>query len=143
MEIEDDAFRTLDSLLAVIRQTPYRLYLLIDEYDITFQLADLLYEDPYGVFTEYVERGMDLGEAELDGRSCRHLAFRQESIDWQIWVENSDTPLPRKIIITEKWITGQPQFTAILSNWDVSPDLQDRIFIFDPPKGLLKIDIRS
>ncbi len=33
VEIEDDAFRTLDNLLAVIRQTPYRLYLLIDEYD--------------------------------------------------------------------------------------------------------------
>ncbi len=33
VEIEDDAFRTLDNLLTVIRQTPYRLYLLIDEYD--------------------------------------------------------------------------------------------------------------
>jgi hypothetical protein len=31
--VEDDAFRTLDNLLAVIRATPYRLYLLIDEYD--------------------------------------------------------------------------------------------------------------
>ncbi len=33
VEVEDDAFRTLDKLLALIRQTPYRLYLLIDEYD--------------------------------------------------------------------------------------------------------------
>ncbi len=33
VEIEEDAFRTLDNLLTVIRQTPYRLYLLIDEYD--------------------------------------------------------------------------------------------------------------
>jgi len=33
VEVEDDAFRTLDNLLTVIRQTPYRLYLLIDEYD--------------------------------------------------------------------------------------------------------------
>jgi hypothetical protein len=33
VEIQDDAFRTLDNLLTVIRQTPYRLYLLIDEYD--------------------------------------------------------------------------------------------------------------
>ena len=31
--IEADAFHTLDGLLAVIRQTPYRLYLLVDEYD--------------------------------------------------------------------------------------------------------------
>lgn len=33
VEIKDDAFHTLDDLLTVIRQTPYRLYLLIDEYD--------------------------------------------------------------------------------------------------------------
>ena len=33
VEVEDDAFRTLDNLLAAIRRTPYRLYLLIDEYD--------------------------------------------------------------------------------------------------------------
>ena len=33
VEVEDDAFRTLDNLLAAVRRTPYRLYLLIDEYD--------------------------------------------------------------------------------------------------------------
>ncbi len=33
VEIGVDAFRTLDRLLDVIRRTPYRLYLLIDEYD--------------------------------------------------------------------------------------------------------------
>ena len=33
IEIEVDAFRTLGNLLAVLRQTPYRLYLLVDEYD--------------------------------------------------------------------------------------------------------------
>ena len=33
VEVDDDAFRTLDSLLAAIRRTPYRVYLLIDEYD--------------------------------------------------------------------------------------------------------------
>ncbi len=33
LELRDDAFRSLDRLLDVIRQTPYRLYLLIDEYD--------------------------------------------------------------------------------------------------------------
>jgi len=33
VRIGDDAFHNLDRLLAAIRQTPYRLYLLIDEYD--------------------------------------------------------------------------------------------------------------
>lgn len=33
MDIEPDAFSTLDGFLAAIRRTPYRLNLLIDEYD--------------------------------------------------------------------------------------------------------------
>lgn len=33
VDLESDAFSTLENLLAAIRQTPYRLYLLIDEYD--------------------------------------------------------------------------------------------------------------
>ncbi len=33
VSIGDDAFRSFESLLDVIRQTPFRLYLLIDEYD--------------------------------------------------------------------------------------------------------------
>ena len=33
VDIEADAFSTLENLLAAIRRTPYRLYLLIDEYD--------------------------------------------------------------------------------------------------------------
>lgn len=32
-ELGDNPYRDLDRLLAVIRQTPYRLYLLVDEYD--------------------------------------------------------------------------------------------------------------
>jgi hypothetical protein len=33
VDIEPDGFHTLNNLLAAIRQTPYKLYLLIDEYD--------------------------------------------------------------------------------------------------------------
>lgn len=33
LELEDVAVNNLDGLLALIRQTPYRLYLLVDEYD--------------------------------------------------------------------------------------------------------------
>jgi Predicted AAA-ATPase len=33
LELTDDPFHNLERLLAVIRRTPYRLYLLIDEYD--------------------------------------------------------------------------------------------------------------
>ncbi len=33
VDVEPDAFSTLENLLAAIRRTPYRLYLLIDEYD--------------------------------------------------------------------------------------------------------------
>ena len=42
------------------------------------------------------------------GIQCHHLVFIQDDIDWQIWIENSQTPLPRKMVITSKWLAGGP-----------------------------------
>ncbi|MCK5139892.1 MAG: DUF2092 domain-containing protein, partial [Thermodesulfovibrionia bacterium] len=54
--------------------------------------------------------------------------------------ENSETPLPRKLIISEKWITGGPQFTALLSDWNLSAQLKDNLFTFVPPEKAKKIE---
>jgi hypothetical protein len=75
----------------------------------------------------------------ISGVQCHHLAFRAEETDWQIWIENSKTPLPRKFVITSKWTAGAPQFTAVLSDWDVSPQFEEGLFTFVPPAGAEQI----
>jgi hypothetical protein len=102
--------------------------------------ADLIYRNSYDILIKDVWSTGYVGLSTVSGVECHHLAFRAEETDWQIWIENSKTPLPRKFVITSKWTTGAPQFTAVLSNWDVSLKLKDSRFIFVAPAGAEKID---
>jgi len=72
---------------------------------------------------------------------CHHLAFRQEGIDWQIWIEDSDQALPRKLVITLKEQPGHPQYLALIDKWNLTPDAPDSAFEFTPPAGAKRIDL--
>jgi hypothetical protein len=37
-----------------------------------------------------------IGTSWIDGVECDHVAVRQADVDWQVWIERGDTPLPRK-----------------------------------------------
>jgi hypothetical protein len=43
-------------------------------------------------------------------------------------------------VITSKWITGAPQFSVQLSNWNLKPQISDQQFEFSPPAGAKKRD---
>ncbi|MGD8771401.1 MAG: DUF2092 domain-containing protein [Desulfobacterales bacterium] len=102
--------------------------------------ADLINRNSYDILTKDIQSGGYVGLSTVSGIECHHLAFRAEETDWQIWIENGKTPLPRKFVITSKWIAGAPQFTAVFRNWDVSPKLKDNRFIFVAPAGAEKIN---
>jgi hypothetical protein len=102
--------------------------------------ADLIYRNSYDILTEDLQSGGYAGLSTILGVECHHLAFRGKETDWQIWVENSETPFPRKFVITSKWQAGAPQFTALLTNWDVSVQLKDSLFTFTKQDKAEKIE---
>ena len=108
---------------------------VFDKYGFSVPIADFVYADVYQVLTEFVDTGSWLGRHAVDGTPCHHLAFTQESIDWQIWIEDGPRPLPRKLVITYKDEPSSLQYTARLSGWDFAPGLSDSWFIFEPPLG--------
>jgi hypothetical protein len=112
----------------------------IESFGLVAPLAELIYRNAYDVLTEDVKSGFYAGASTVLGVECHHLAFRGGETDWQIWIENSDKPLPRKFVITSKWVAGAPQFTALLTQWDVSVQLEDDLFTFVPPEGTHKIE---
>jgi hypothetical protein len=61
-------------------------------------------------------------------------------VDWQIWIEDGDKPLPKKFVITTKLMTGAPQFTVSIKSWNLSPKLKEDMFTFVPPKDAQRID---
>ena len=113
----------------------------IQAYNLRAPMADLIYSNAYDYLTEGTLAGFYLGLSKVQGIPCHHLVFRQKDIDWQIWIENSPTPVPRKFLITDKKAKGL-QFTALLSQWNTSPQLEDSLFVFVVPAKAKKVDLR-
>jgi len=103
-------------------------------------LADLLVSDPYASATERVKLGIYLGKHRVREHTCHHLAFRQEGVDWQIWIDAGEQPVPRKLLITFTQHAGQPQWSAELDSWDLSPEIDDSVFEFEPPKDTTAVE---
>ncbi len=127
-------------------------YATVDAPDTIGKLADML-EEKYGMDlpeidlfrwgtakmdTTAIIGAMDVGPAVINGTTCQHYAFRQDDIDWQIWIQKGDYPLPRKVVITTKTDDARPQHTAEYQ-WDLAPSFNDAAFTFDPPKGALRV----
>lgn len=105
---------------------------------IEMPMIDVLYQANAGTLTEGVRGGLLVGETMIDGVACDHLAFRQATIDWQLWVEKGARPLPRKILITTRYEVGDPQYQATL-RWNLQPKIDASTFVFTPPKGVTEI----
>ena len=84
---------------------------------------------------DYVER------TSIDGKPVDHLAGRMADVDFQMWVAQGEQPLPLRVIITYKKDTGQPQFSANLSDWNLAPKIEDAAFAFSPPAGAEAIPV--
>lgn len=105
---------------------------------VDMPMVDVLYQAGQGTLTEQVRGGVLVGDSNIDGADCDHLAFRQPTLDWQLWVEKGAKPLPRKLVITTRYAVGDPQFQAIL-RWNLKPRIDASTFAFTPPKGTSEI----
>jgi hypothetical protein len=108
---------------------------IFDKYGVSVPLADLVYADPYNILIANVIEGRWVGRHSIAGVPCNHLAFIQESIDWQIWIEDGPKPVPRQVLITYKDEPGWPQYFARLNSWDFQPKFSNDYFQFQPPAG--------
>jgi hypothetical protein len=102
--------------------------------------ADLLYSDVYNGLMADVTEARYVSPSVVGGAKTHHLAFRGKDVDFQIWVEDGDRPLPRKYVIVTKATKGEPEFGVELSNWNVSPRLDVAMFKFTPPANATKVE---
>jgi hypothetical protein len=70
---------------------------------------------------------------------CTQLAARTNDVDFQIWIPSKGDPLPRRVVITYKNAPGQPQFRANFSEWNLSPNLPEGFFAFNPSQDVQRI----
>jgi hypothetical protein len=113
-----------------------------DQLGIDLPLIDLAVSDPYQNATAKVQEGRYYGISPVLGVPCHHLAFTQENVDWQVWIEDGPQPLIRKFVITYKNEPDAPEFTALITRWNVTDRIADSDFVFERPTGASKIDMR-
>ncbi|MFW2366835.1 MAG: DUF2092 domain-containing protein, partial [Desulforhopalus sp.] len=102
--------------------------------------AGLLLANPYEALTPDTVSSSYIGVGYVNGIRCHHLAFRKDKVDWQIWVQAGEAPLPMKFIITSKFLVSGPQYVVRFRNWNTNPTIDDNIFTFMPPDGAKKVD---
>ena len=103
--------------------------------------SDLLYTNAYKGLMEQVTEGKELKEDRVNGKSCKHLAFKSKEVDWEIWIQKDGDPLPLKYKIISKNEPAAPEFTVELSDWKkgTGAEFADQQFTFTAPANAKKI----
>ena len=89
-----------------------------------------------------LQSAYQVGTATIDGVATDHYAFREADTDWQIWIQQGDQPLPRKLVIVDRTDPARPTFTSRLS-WRVNPTFSDSDFAFVPDADDARIQIAT
>ena len=108
---------------------------VFDRYGFSVPIADLVSSDPYDVLIADVIEGRWIGRHVVEGVPCNHLAFIQETIDFQVWIEDGAQPVPWQLLITYKNEPGSPQYLVRLTDWNFKPQFSADYFQFIPPEG--------
>jgi hypothetical protein len=113
---------------------------LSNKYGIELPLVDLFEWGTNDANIKKIKAAIDIGPSTVEGITCEQYAFRQEGVDWQIWIQLGQFPLPRKLVIRTLTDDAKPQHTEVLV-WNLAPSFSEDAFTFDPPTGVLRIPI--
>ena len=113
-----------------------------DKFKIELPLADLFRWGTDDDHRDDITSAVTVGYAKINGVDTDQYAFREGNIDWQVWVQRGDKPLPQKIVITDTSDSAMPEFGAQL-HWNTRASFNDATFAFKPPKDARPITIAS
>jgi len=83
-----------------------------------------------------------VGEATLDGVPTDHFAFREDDVDWEVWIQQGDQPLPLKLVIVDRNDPAKPAFSTRLK-WQINPTFTDADFAFVPDANAKRIQLAT
>jgi len=102
--------------------------------------ADLLLGNVYETLNADVIEAKHIGLGVINGVECEHLAFRNQDVDWQLWVQVGAKPIPCKYVITSKAVGMAPQYTLVIRDWKTDVPVDETAFAFKPAEGAKKVE---
>ncbi len=117
------------------------LHFALDEFDVETPLMDFVFADTLDHLVNDQDTVIYLTDkSRIRGVDCHHVVVRAPGLDVQLWVEEGDRPVPRKVLITSVSEPGAPRHYDFL-DWSVPADLDSTIFEFDVPEDSIEIEI--
>jgi hypothetical protein len=112
---------------------------LSSEYALEMPTADLLYSSPYDALMTKDTTGGWVDVQKIGDLSCDHLVYRQEVVDWEIWL-GPKRQLPCQMKIIYKRDPGQPATTVTYHTLEIPP-VTDDTFVAKVPDGYARLRI--
>lgn len=109
------------------------------EYAVQIPTADLLYSKPIDALIGPDTTGGWVGVEKVGDRTCDHLSYHDNVVDWQLWLRQDDRHLPCQLAITYKTAPGQPTTRIVFSQLDASPAIDESTFKAKVPDGFSRI----
>jgi hypothetical protein len=115
---------------------------IAEKYDLEMPLSDLFFWGTEDEDETAITSAFRVGVDQFGNRLCDSYAFRQEDVDWQVWIERGTEPLPCKLVVTDLSDEARPQYSAEL-DWMIDPTFGDVVFEFTPPKDAQRIEMMT
>jgi hypothetical protein len=120
-----------------IRET---LIWLAQSFGVEIPLADLFEWGTPEAPVDTIREAFRVGMARIGGVPCDHWAFREEGVDWEVWISHGHTPLPLKLSIVTTTDSERPRYEAVLS-WTEAADFPDELFVQSPVPNARRIEL--
>jgi hypothetical protein len=98
-------------------------------------VADLVYRNAFPLLMQDVTLAVVVGKSAIGGVSCDHLLFSRPGVDFQVWVADSGHPMPYKYVVSDTGTPSRLSISTTMSDWNVSPSVNESRFTFTPPEG--------
>ncbi len=108
-------------------------------YGVDFPAADFFYPSFVDDILAEAKDLVFLGITKVNNKDCFHIAGTAKDKTFQFWVSEDAFYLPMKVVIVYTNKEMNPQYEAVLSDWQVNPNLPDALFEFTAPPKAKKI----
>ena len=117
---------------------------IYDKFGIALPLEDLFrWNDGANADRiQALKAAYNVGVSTIDGVVTDHYAFREDNVDWEVWIQQGDQPFPRKLVIVDRHDPAKPTFIARLQ-WTMNPAFSDSDFAFVPDANAKKIQMAT
>lgn len=111
------------------------LHFTRDKLGFSITISDLVYTNFCFLLMNHVTYAAVVDKAFINGIKCDHLIFSRPGVEFQLWVAESEPPLPYKYVVTDTGTPALLSVSTVISQWNLKPDVSAGRFTFVPPPG--------